>query len=118
MVVTLSNQIPPEFDRPNYAFAAPRSLYADVSPELDAPVFQISGPELFEKCISVWGDQDRTELIKREDAHLRAHFVCTTRFLHFKDDIFIEIVPIGEHSFSVLVLSKSRVGYLPTLTSY
>ncbi len=50
--------------------------------------------------------QPRTELVEEDGDYLR--FVCTTRFLRFKDDVELELDPDAG---VVHVRSASRVGY-------
>tara|TARA_B100000678_G_scaffold288144_2_gene296026 strand:+ start:905 stop:1312 length:408 start_codon:yes stop_codon:yes gene_type:complete len=96
---------------PNTALAAPDAVSIDAEVDRAVPVFDLSVEHLFEKAVSVWSDQKRVTCEYADTENQVAGFVAKTPFFGFKDDVYVEAVPVGETQSSVILYSKSRVGY-------
>lgn len=103
-----------DFDRPsspNTAFIAPETVDTRAASDAAAPVFNLPVTELFSQALMLWSSMPRVKCVYSDVDAGRAAFVETTKLLRFRDDIYVEFVPIGTDASSVIIYSKSRVGY-------
>lgn len=96
---------------PNSAFAAPEACSTVAEVDLKAPVFALPATELFGVALALWSVEPRVTCVYSDVDALRAAFIAKTAVFRFKDDIYVEFVPIGTDQSSVIMYSKSRVGY-------
>ena len=97
--------------KPNNAFVVPDGIETVAERDLASPEFAISATELFRICVETWSPQKRVNLVHEDSATLTAAFVATTALMRFKDDIYLEVVAMGDARSSLLLYSGSRVGY-------
>ena len=98
--------------RPNTALAAPPGICAMATPDMDAPVFQMSPDALYQRVEKYITDQ-RGWHIRNSDSGVRQlSCVAITSVLKFKDDLDVQVLELESgHGATVAVYSRSRVGY-------
>ena len=97
---------------PNTALVAPAGLCQAAETDEDAPLFDASPDELFDRIVKRI-EADRKWTPKSIDADTRRlSFVASTSLLRFKDDVDIQVLPIESGQGATLAIySRSRVGY-------
>lgn len=96
---------------PNTAFAAPESIETKAETDFASPVFNLPVNELFAQALALWSALPRVRCVYSDVDASRAAFVETTKILRFRDDILVEFVSVGTDQSSVIMYSRSRVGY-------
>ena len=97
--------------KPNTAYFVPYGVDTVSGPDAASPVFDVPADTLFATAIELWSGLTRVELVTRDDANRRAHFIAKTALMRFKDDISLEVVDLADGQSSVILYSASRVGY-------
>lgn len=96
---------------PNTAFFVPEGVKTVAERDSTTPIFSLPAPELYSLMVKLWSDQERVKLTDFSEHTLRASFVSRTRFFGFKDDVDVEISPVTDITSSLIIYSRSRVGY-------
>lgn len=103
-----SLQRPP---KPNTCLAAPENFSLASEADFAPPEFDLSAADLFTKLNDIISaDRSFSRLLTDADT-LRLKFVATTGLMRFKDDVDIEVIPLGEGKSTLAIYSRSRVGY-------
>jgi uncharacterized protein (DUF1499 family) len=108
---------PPFPTTPNWALALPPNAPAP-DPEttqsgviLTAPRYPLSKEALFQRANAVIEQLPNVSVIRRDPKTLRIDAVAVTRWLGFPDTISLQVIPLGGENASVILFSRSRVGY-------
>jgi uncharacterized protein (DUF1499 family) len=97
--------------KPNTCLAAPENFCLASEADFAPPEFDLSTADLFTKINDlISGERSFGQLTADAEA-IRLKFVATTGLMRFKDDVDIEIIPIGEGKSTFAIYSRSRVGY-------
>lgn len=97
--------------RPNDAFCAPAGFAGAASADMESPVFPVPAARLFEGLLNVLSGDRQYTLCGTDPTALRVTAVATTRLLKFRDDLDMAVLRESEAASSLLVYSRSRIGY-------
>ena len=100
-------------DRPNNWLVAPAGFTGMVAVNADAPVFEKTPKQVFDSVMDLVLERVEWRLRASDPDTLRISFVAVTPLLRFKDDVYVQAVPVDGESgrSSVAVYSASRIGY-------
>ncbi len=96
---------------PNTALFAPPNAELAAEVDQETPVFSVPAVELAAVARDTFGSMKRVEVEDVSPDGMKLHFIAKTALLRFKDDIHIEIVPVGDDGSSLIIYSASRVGH-------
>lgn len=99
--------------RPNNWLVAPDGFTGMVSVDETSPVFDKTPKQVFDSVMDLVLEREEWRLRASDPDTLRISFVAVTPLLKFKDDVFVQAVPVdGETGRSrVAIYSASRIGY-------
>lgn len=97
--------------KPNSAVFAPVGISIAADVDQTSPVFDCNSATLFEVCRNVLSKLERVSCVAENADSRRLAFVAQTKLLRFKDDIDVEVVDLGENRSSLVIYSRSRIGY-------
>ena len=97
--------------KPNTAYMVPDGIETQSERDAASPVFGMSADAVFAMAVDFWSGLTRVNLVEKDDANRRAHFIAKTALMRFKDDILFEVVDLADGQSSVILYSASRVGY-------
>ena len=97
--------------KPNTCLAAPENFCLASEADFAPPEFELSAADLFTKTNEVISDERSFGQLTADAEALRLKFVATTGLMRFKDDVDIEVIPLGDAKSTLAIYSRSRVGY-------
>lgn len=99
--------------RPNNWLVAPAGFAGMAGVNEDAPVFSKSPKQVFDVVMDLVLERIEWRLRASDPDTLRISFVAVTPLMKFKDDVYVQAVPVeGDPArSSVAVYSASRIGY-------
>lgn len=99
--------------KPNNWLVAPDGFADSALPDESSPVFDRTPAALFEDIMQMVAARSDWKITASDPASGRISFIAVTRLLRFKDDIDILVLPVAEHDHqsTLVVYSRSRVGY-------
>ena len=100
-------------DRPNNWLVAPDGFAGMVKVDGTSPVFAKTPKRIFDSVMDLVLEREEWRLRASDPETLRISFVAVTPLMKFKDDVFVQAVPLdGEPDKSrIAVYSASRIGY-------
>ena len=100
-------------NRPNNWLAAPEGFAGLVRVDAGAPVFDKSPRAVFDSVMDLVLERVEWRLRASDPDTLRISFVAVTPLLKFKDDVYVQAVPVEGQAgrSSIAVYSASRIGY-------
>ena len=100
-------------NRPNSWLVAPAGFAGMVKTDADAPVFEKSPKQVFDSVMDLVLERVEWRLRASDPDTLRISFVAVTSLLKFKDDVYVQAVPVDgqDGRSSIAVYSGSRIGY-------
>ncbi|MCA8901717.1 MAG: DUF1499 domain-containing protein [Hyphomonas sp.] len=100
-------------NRPNNWLVAPDGFTGMVAVDAPSPVFDKTPKQVFDSVMDLVLEREEWRLRASDPDSLRISFVAVTPLMKFKDDVFIQAVPVeGETGKSrIAVYSASRLGY-------
>jgi hypothetical protein len=114
MAAMTESTLPPAFrrgSRPNACLALPTGLYPEVRADLRWPVVALPPARLLEVAMTAARSLPGIDAIVMSADGLGASLVARTRLLRFADDVDLRVVPVGAEGSSLMVHSRSRLGY-------
>ena len=96
----------------NYSILSPPDWFTVGGRVSPAPLLDVSAQELWLLWLYIADNAPRTVCLDKDTETLTSHHSQTTRYLHFPDDIWAEIVPLDEQQSTIAVLSRSRHGMI------
>lgn len=103
-----SLQRPP---KPNTCLAAPENYCLASEADFAPPDFDLPAADLFTKISEAISGERSFGRLTADAETLRLKFVATTGLMRFKDDVDIEVIPLGDGKSTLAIYSRSRVGY-------
>lgn len=106
--------LPPAFrrgKRPNACLALPTGLYPEVRADLRWPVMGVTPERLLAAVLAAARGLPGVDEVVTSADGLGASLVARTRWLRFADDVDLRVVPVGAEGSSLMVHSRSRLGY-------
>jgi len=99
--------------KPNNWLIAPDGFADSALPDESSPVFDRTLAALFEDIMQMVAARSDWKITASDPAAGRISFIAVTKLLRFKDDIDILVLPVAEHDHqsTLVVYSRSRVGY-------
>ncbi|MEZ5998503.1 MAG: DUF1499 domain-containing protein [Hyphomonas sp.] len=99
--------------RPNNWLVAPDGFAGMVQVDEASPLFDKTPKQVFDSVMDLVLEREEWRLRASDPDTLRISFVAVTPLMKFKDDVFIQAVPVeGEPGRSrIAVYSASRIGY-------
>ena len=97
--------------KPNTCLVAPANHCLASERDFEPPIFDLTPQGLHQKLQDTIGAERQWGSLVSDKDQLRLKFIATTSFLRFKDDIDIEVIPVGETQSTLAIYSRSRVGY-------
>ena len=99
--------------RPNNCLVAPQGFAGVETPDSEAPVFDKTPKQLFDSVMDLVLERVEWRLRASDPDTLRISFVAVTPLMKFKDDVYVQAVPVdgSEGKSSIAVYSASRIGY-------
>ena len=100
-------------DRPNNWLVCPPGFAGMVRVDAEAPVYDRTPKQVFDSVMDLVLERVEWRLRASDPDTLRISFIAVTPLLKFKDDVYVQAVPVdGEPGrSSVAVYSASRIGY-------
>ncbi len=98
---------------PNTYLLAPEGFCDEAEPDTVSDPLMIPPIEIYDAFISMIAARADWTLQTTDEARGLIHFVATSRFMRFKDDIHILILPedTGDAGARLAVYSSSRIGH-------
>ena len=99
--------------KPNSWFVAPDGFTDTGLPDETSPVFDRTPAALFQDIMQMIAARDDWKITASDPAAGRISFIAVTKLLRFKDDVDILVLPVPghDHQSTLVVYSRSRVGY-------
>ena len=99
--------------RPNNWLVAPDGFAGTVTVDAAAPVFEKTPKQVFDVVMDLVLERVEWRLRASDPDTLRISFVAVTPLLKFKDDVYVQAVPVAGQAgkSSVAIYSASRIGY-------
>ena len=99
--------------RPNNWLVAPAGFAGMVAVDDEAPVFSKTPKQVFDAVMDLVLERIEWRLRASDPDTLRISFIAVTPLMKFKDDVYVQAIPVdGDPSrASVAVYSASRIGY-------
>lgn len=100
-------------DRPNNWLVAPEGFAGLVKTDADVPVLEKTPKQVFDVVMDLVLERVEWRLRASDPDTLRISFIAVTPLMKFKDDVYVQAVPVdGEPGRSrVAIYSASRIGY-------
>lgn len=98
---------------PNTCLVAPSEFVSPADADEVSPVFDRQRLAVFDQIVGLAMERKGWTLVVADEATARLRLVVTSRWLRFKDDIDIAVLPVqGEPAQSTIAIySRSRVGW-------
>jgi uncharacterized protein (DUF1499 family) len=99
--------------RPNNCLVAPDGFTGISTPDETAPVFDKPPKRVFDIVMDLVLERVEWRLRASDPDTLRISFTAVTPLMKFKDDVYVQALPVdgtADHS-SVAIYSGSRIGY-------
>ena len=99
--------------RPNNYLVVPPGFAGPAKPDAEAPVFDKTPKQVFDTVMDLVLERVDWRLKASDPDTLRISFVAVTPVLKFKDDVYVQAVPVEGRTdrSGVAVYSASRIGY-------
>lgn len=99
--------------RPNNCLVAPDGFAGMVKVDETAPVFEKPPKQVFNIVMDLVLERIDWRLRASDPDTLRISFIAVTPLMKFKDDVYVQAVPVndGTDRSSVAIYSGSRIGY-------
>ena len=99
--------------KPNNWLVAPDGFADTALPDESSPVFDRTPSALFEDIMQMVAARDDWKITASDPAAGHISFTAVTKLLRFKDDVDILVLPVPghDHQSTLVVYSRSRVGY-------
>ena len=100
-------------DRPNNWLIAPPGFAGRVRTDAEAPILDRTPKQVFDSVMDLVLQRVEWRLRASDPDTLRLSFIAVTPLLKFKDDVYVQAVPVEGQpdKSSVAVYSASRIGY-------
>ncbi len=96
---------------PNTYLVCPPEICRAAEPDEPGPVFNADPTVVIDAMAQIVEASSRARIVARGDAPPSLAAVDVTRFLRFKDDIYVLATPLENGGAALAVYSASRVGY-------
>ncbi len=98
---------------PNTCLIAPPGFAASTETDEDAPIFNRQRMAVFDQIVGIAMERKDWTLVVADEATARLHLVVTSRWMRFKDDIDIAILPVqgAPAQSTIAIYSRSRIGW-------
>lgn len=101
-----------ERDPPRRSYlVAPNGYCRASAPDAEAPIFKSAPQTVYANAKSRLENDPGFEDVTADDGEHQIRAVAVTRVLRFKDDIIVEVLPADEGASTLVIYSRSRVGY-------
>lgn len=97
-------------DRPNQFLACPLDVCAE-TPDMVAPVYEMSATDLRDRWLAMLAEQPRVEQLGADETNLHYDFRQRTELMRFPDTITVRFIPLGDMQSTLAVYSRSHYGY-------
>ncbi len=99
--------------KPNNWLVAPDGFIDAALPDESSPVYDRTPDALFADVMEMIGARDDWKIKASDPSTGRISFIAVTKFLKFKDDVDILVMPVEAHDAqsTLTVYSRSRIGY-------
>jgi len=95
---------------PNTCFSAPAGV-STAMVDIPAPEFAVSAQTLFEVLKQALVAQPRTTILQQDPAALTMEAEQRTALIRFRDSIYAQVLDRGDSKSSLMLYSRSNVGY-------
>lgn len=97
-------------DKPNQFLVCPLDICTE-TPDMVAPVYEMSATDLRDKWLAMLAEQPRVEQISADDENMHYDFRQLTELMRFPDTITVRFIPLGDTQSTLAVYSRSHYGY-------
>lgn len=96
---------------PNYFIAGPENTFPNLPIKMTTPKFGCSVGKLRSTSRDTWLRRDTVELAAEYDDPPQDCYVHRSEILRFPDMISVQFVELDKHQSSLIIYSRSQVGY-------
>lgn len=96
----------------NFSLLSPPDWFSIGGRIIQAPLIHVSAEELWLLWLYIADNAPRTVRLTADAGTFTSQHTQKTRHLHLPDDIWAEIVPLGDQVSTIAMLSRSRYGII------